>query len=749
MEKFLRGTEERLRRIASQIDRLAEAGADPSHETELARELHTLKGEARLMGFVAISRVAHTQEALLPVARAGRFAPDDPATSWFRDGLELTRGLLERAPEDPDAARAAATYIEEAPLASGTSPPPPAPPQPATSFPTATPAGEKSPPPPNPPSGFEKVITTRRGPGVSAVRVDVTRLDLLSRTTDEARLALGALARELDTLGRIEAEAEQVLRDLDRVVGAAGALSSPSEETTWRHEIASVRNRQALVRRRLEETRGAIREAVDDGRAGFDGLQSSLQRVRLVPLSSLFDAYPLAVRELSREQGKSLALEVEGADIEVDAAVLERLEEPVLHLIRNAIDHGIETPRERVAAGKPECARLELRASQRSGQVRIVIRDDGRGLDREAVLRAAVAAGLVGAEEAASLSSARVHALSFASGLSTREAATEVSGRGLGLDIVKRRIEALGGSVSLSSRPGRGTTFTLAAPASVTRIPVMMVGVSSSVFGIPSLDVEGVANLPPGAMRREGTRPYVRVHDENWPVLELPGLVPRDPDRASVPVVLIRDEARCAALRVNRLLGEEPLVVRRLPLFVSEVIGTSGTALSRDGRLVVLLDARAWLRQAPGGRPSAETEALADVGPSDTTVRILVVDDSELTRDMLVRLIEDAGYEVTEAVDGRDALERVRVRPPDLILTDLEMPVMDGFELLEAVRAEPGGRTLPVVVCSTRGSEADKLRAADLGADAYVVKAQFSGASLLDTLARCVGGGGRRERPGS
>lgn len=754
VEKFIRVTRERVSRLAGAFDAMAAAPGQEERTREVARELHTLKGEAKLMGYVAISRIAHAQEEILATAIDRDFAEEDPASSLLRDGLQLVGRLADLEPDDPEATSSAADYLSraEALVAREATEAPPA------SKAASAPSTEMAPPSesvPNPgvtpaPAVASRLAVTLPAPSLehgprpvleapsvtsraSSLRVEVDRLEEMSLVTEEVRLAQSQLVRWLKVLGKVELEAEEVMRDLNGLIAIGAEDDGQVETQRLRETVASARNRQDLMLRQLKDTRTHLEEAVGEGRAGFGKLETELQTLRLVPLASLFDVYPLAVRELSREQHKQVRLDVAGADIEVDAGVLEHLEEPLLHIIRNAVDHGIETPEARRAIDKPEVARLELSASQRAGFVRIVVRDDGRGVDPARVAAVAVSRGLISPGEESRLSPARAHELLFSTGLSTRTETSEVSGRGLGLDIVKSRIEAMGGMVQLSSRRGRGTTLTIAVPATVLRVPILLVEVAAGIYGIPSSEIHSVATVEADAIREDGARPYVRVHEQNWPLESLGGLLhgSRVVGRRT-QVLLLEHQARRVAVRVDRLLREESLIVRRLPDMVADCRLASGTALSTDGRLVLLLNVAEIIRAA-SRHVEAHVAPRAKRGPKGC---VLVVDDSELTRDMLVSLVEDGGYEVMEAVDGREALERLAVRTPDVILTDLEMPVMDGFELLGAVRQDTALRRIPVVVCSTRGSDQDKQRAAELGADAYVVKAQFSSEVLLRTLAR-------------
>ncbi|MEM9696488.1 MAG: response regulator, partial [Myxococcota bacterium] len=453
-----------------------------------------------------------------------------------------------------------------------------------------------------------------------------------------------------------------------------------------------------------------------------------------------------AIREMAKESNKKIAARIEGEEVEVDSTVLARLEEPLLHLLRNAVDHGLESPKERALAGKPETGQLTLKARQSGAQVEIVVRDDGRGIEVQEVAEAAVKRGFIAPEERDSITADDAAHLLFDPGFSTRDAASETSGRGIGLDIVRQQVAALGGRVAFDSLPGQGTEFRVYVPASVVRAPTLMLEHRYRSYGVPSMAVTSLEQESAVDVVEGGPRPMVRYQDALWLLDDLARLLNlgSGPSGEERKVLFCEHQGRRVALAVERVRGEEAVIFREMAPFARGCRTVTGTAVSSDGRLVVLLNVPELIRLAVAADTAARWEpAWQEAGEEGRVVaargegtRVMVVDDSELTRDMLVTLISDAGYEVVEAVEGRDALEKMKRAAPDIVLTDLEMPVMDGFVLLRTLRGDAELRRLPVVVCSTRGSDEDRERAAQLGADGYVVKTQFTSAHLLSTLGR-------------
>ncbi|MEQ9323251.1 MAG: response regulator, partial [Polyangiaceae bacterium] len=481
------------------------------------------------------------------------------------------------------------------------------------------------------------------------------------------------------------------------------------------------------------------RNATDEDRERVEGIEVEVRELRLVPLARLFDAYPRAIRDIARETGKRVDLEIAGADVEVDHAVLERVEASLVHLIRNAVDHGVETPAERRAAGKPAEATLWLRATQSGSRVTIVVEDDGRGIDKDSVLATARQRGVID-EGVTAVTLDDAIALLFAPGFTTKSVATETSGRGVGLDMVKADVEGMGGTVRITSEPGVRTRCELSVPVSLVRAPTLVVSVSDNLYGLPP--AHAVRVLHPGEGERlDGAYPTLRIGGELVRLVPLSQLLAvGTPPRGEGTVLLLADGDRRLAIEVDRVVSETNVVQREMATLLVASRVTAGTAVIGQGQLVVLLNVAELMRSAHGlERHGPEPRVDEDVPRR----QVLVVDDSELTRDILVNLVSRLGYEVIEAVDGQDALRRLGEGPVDLILTDLEMPVLDGFELLDQVRASPHLRELPVVVCSTRGSDEDKRRAADLGADAYVVKSRFDQDELDRTLGRLMGAGVR------
>ena len=487
-----------------------------------------------------------------------------------------------------------------------------------------------------------------------------------------------------------------------------------------------------LHRRRLEHVLGnetiAANENVSDeldlGERLFDELKDAAIKMRTLPLSTITGPLPRAVRDIAAAEGKDVELVVTGDDTELDRVILESLSEPLVHLIRNAVGHGIETAAERKRAGKPKRATVELRAEQRGGSIEIVVRDDGRGVSEEV---------LEEGRRSGSLADVLARA-----GYSTAAEVTDLSGRGVGLDAVKRHVESFGGTVEVRSEPGKGTEIVLVLPLALALIEVLLVERGGQAFGVPLGSVEEAIAVE-DTLTLEG-RPALELRGRSVPLSDLADLIgaasPALPSRA--PAIVVTAGGRRAAAACDRLLGEDEVVVKPLGVQLPSARGYLGAAILGDGRVALLLDPAALtransarLRKRPDV-PAAATERLAP--------KVLVVEDSYTVRELQRSILEAAGYRVETARDGKEGLDRVEGDEEiELVITDLEMPEMDGLDMTRAIRARGDRASLPIVIVTSRGDDEDRARGIEAGADAYMIKRAFDQQTLLDTVERLVG----------
>jgi two-component system chemotaxis sensor kinase CheA len=458
-------------------------------------------------------------------------------------------------------------------------------------------------------------------------------------------------------------------------------------------------------------------------------LEDEVRRARMLPFAEACQGLDRTARDVARAVGKPVDLVVEGGDVEIDRSVLEALKDPLRHLVHNAVDHGIESPEGRREAGKPPRARVTVSAALRGAQVEVVVADDGGGLDLDQLRDQARQRGLDEPSDDGDL-----ERLIFLPGFSTAGRITSISGRGVGLDVVKDRLEQLHGTIDLESRPGRGLRFTMAVPLTLTTLRALLTSAGGQVFAFATTNVQKLVRVGPGDFRTvEGCR-VLATGGPLLPVVSLAqalGLATREPSGKSPGVIVAAGERRMAFL-VDELISEQEITVKTLGARVRHARFFSGATIQPSGRIALVLNAaslvRAALGLAPGPSPARSR------GPSMTRKRLLVVDDSVTTRSLEKGLLEAAGYEVATAVDGEAGWRTLQEWAPDLLISDVEMPRMDGFALTRAVRASARFAHLPVILFTSRGSEADRARGVEVGADAYIIKGSTDRRNLLDAV---------------
>jgi two-component system chemotaxis sensor kinase CheA len=517
------------------------------------------------------------------------------------------------------------------------------------------------------------------------------------------------------------------------------AVRQPSERRTVRvpaeklDRLLDLVGETVLHRRRLEHALGGgegahDQEIVDElglGERLLGDLKDAAINMRTLPLASIVGPFPRAVRDIAAEQGKEVELVVKGAETELDRVILESLSEPLVHLLRNSVGHGIETPAERVRARKPGKGRLELRAETRGGRVEITVSDDGRGVSPKALEEARRVGSLVD--------------VLTRPGYSTATEVTELSGRGVGLDAVKKHVESFGGSMEVRSEPGKGTAIVLQLPLALALLEVLLFERAGNVFGLPLPTVEEAVSV--GDTFSLQGRPALELRGGQLPLFDVAELVGSfaTPLPGGAPALVVSAGGRRIAAACDALLGEEEVVVKPLgPLF--RVDGYLGAAILGDGRIALLLDAMNLTRghrRVAAAVPTFRGGAEAKI---ELAQKILVVEDSFTVRELQRGILEAAGYRVATARDGREALDVLaRDDEIELVITDIEMPELDGFALTEAIRSDPARSSLPIVVVTSLGSEEDRRRGIDAGADAYMVKRSFDQQAMLETVERLLG----------
>lgn len=552
----------------------------------------------------------------------------------------------------------------------------------------------------------------------------------LERLVDEASL-LRERHRELrEALGRLRASLEGEAG----IAMAGSALASAIDRLEECRRLAGQRDEQ------LEQF--ARRSTLLANRLSRETLAS-----RMLPFGTILRGFPRLVRDLSRELGKSCRLILAGEETAIDREILERLEAPLNHILRNALDHGLELPEDRRRAGKPAEGTLRVSASHRSGRLLVTIAEDGRGIDPERLRRAVIERGLETPDKAGQLSAEELYEFLFLPGFSTAAKVSEISGRGVGLDAVRSMVQEAGGAVTLQSSPGQGTTFSLELPVTRAVSRALLVDVAGDRFAVPLERVERALRPPREEIRTIEGRPYLHVDGVDValvPAAEVLELEGDTTESSTCSVLVVAEGARRYGLVVDRFVGESTLVVRPLDARLGELPDVAACSTDDAGHIILFLDVDQLVRGIDAlvsegrlRRPGRQRDRREE-GPARR--RLLVVDDSLTVRQAERQLLENAGYLVDVAVDGVEAWSAVRLGAYDLVVTDVDMPRMNGIELVRRIRGDARLERLPVVVVSYKDREEDRMRGLEVGADRYLAKGGLLDQALVEAVLDLIGG---------
>ncbi|HEX3527290.1 MAG TPA: response regulator [Thermoanaerobaculia bacterium] len=703
---FVEEARDRIERLATflpQLDTEAQAAV------EVKRELHTLKGAGRMLRLAALAELAHTAEEILHVHPPGTIGLLMRVVDHLSHMVEtVSHGGEPEHDGELSALLAAALAPQEAAPAAAAAPVPP----PDRTDPSERSDGsdrsDAAPPRAAGPAPVPTGTSAKTGLG-GDVRVDTAALDAVAERATQVRIM--ALA------GR---QVIERIYDLARL--AEDGLHEPQPT-----QVLAVLS--TMLRRVAVELEGGQRRLI---RSAEEQLERMLA-LQLQPLRGSMLLLARYARELARSLGREVEVELEGEDTRLDRRIARELEDALLHLMRNAIDHGIESPDAREARGKPRVGRVQLRAAADGPRVRLTIRDDGDGIHIDRVVQRAVAVGLVDAGSAPAIGKIEALRLLFAPGFSTRKQVSEVSGRGVGLDVVATSVNRVGGEVFLDSEPGKWTSVTVEVPVARRGEAVMLLRVGQLRIGLPTSVVRRATRLDPKDVVERDGRSLARFADRLVPFIPLARLY----GQPSLDEQLLLEgvvSGQALALAVDDVEGEEEVLVRPITRRVATDRLLEGIALLASGEPVGVLSPsvlaqREYLRALPVSRERIVVKK----------VRVLLVDDSLVTREMERRLLEDAGFKVSAASDADEALSQLSETSFDCVVTDIEMPGMDGFELTAQLRAMEHFAHLPIIVVSTRDRPEDRLRGLKVGADAYLTKQSLDAGELVDLVRRLSG----------
>ena len=476
-----------------------------------------------------------------------------------------------------------------------------------------------------------------------------------------------------------------------------------------------------------------------------DNLLDDMKKMTMLPFSTLLEGFPLLVRNISHEQGKDIDMVVHGEVMEIDRRILEEMKDPLVHLIRNCVDHGIERPQMREAANKPRQGTIKIEISQREGgKFEIVVSDDGRGIDTAKVKEAAVKNGVLSKAEADVLSDQESLYLIFSSGFSTSPIITDISGRGIGLAIVREKVERLGGTILIETGVNTGTTFRIILPLTVATFRGVLVRAADQLFILPTLNVERALRVKNDEIRTVENRETVELNGRAVSfvrlnsILELPLKKGRGEGSGFTTVLVLSVAEKRIAFGVEEMLNEQEVIVKTLGNQLTRVRNIAGAALLGSGKAVPILNIHDLMKSAVKVAVSAREEVVPEEEVAGEPKSILIAEDSITSRMLLKNILESAGYNVKTAVDGIDAITALKTQDFDLVVSDVEMPRMDGFDLTAKIRSDKKLTELPVVLVTVLERKEDREKGIEVGANAYIVKSSFNQSNLLEVVKRLI-----------
>ncbi|MFL6565328.1 MAG: Hpt domain-containing protein, partial [Burkholderiales bacterium] len=704
--------------------------ANPANDNvsqSLRRGLHTLKGSARMAGAIRLGELTHLMESRLEAAiEANAFPPE--LFSELEEKMDRLSADVERmraGPAEPEAPASAA-----------------------------------------PGQGRSKVAEAAPLQPAAMLRVNADTLDHLINEAGEVAIARSRVEAELrlirqtlhdlsESVGRMRGQLREVEIQADSQMQSQLSVQEDNKKTDYDplefdrytrlqeltrlmvESLSDIASIQAALGKNLGETDAALLAQTRTTRE----VQQQLMRMRAVPFSTLNERLYRVVRQTAREVEKKAELEIEGADVELDRSVLERISAPLEHMLRNALAHGVESPAARVKEGKPETGRIVLTLRQEANEIALVLSDDGAGLDLERLHQKAIDKSIVSASQ--QLSDAEKAQLIFASGLSTAEAVTELAGRGVGMDVVRNEIAAIGGRIDIATVRGQGTSFTVYLPLTLAVTQAVLIRSGGGLFALSTAMVEQVLRVRSDEMAGLYATKRVEFQGRNYPLHSLAhmfgGSVSTELQTYN-SVLLLRSGIQRVALHVDELMGNQEIVVKSLGPQLARMSWVSGATVLPDGSIVPLINPVVLARRTLSGVPDFEHTTLVPHLPGrgkkaeSVAPIVMVVDDSLTVRKITTRLLEREGYQVVTAKDGLEALEQMRETLPAIMLVDIEMPRMDGFDLTRNVRGDPRTKDIPIIMISSRTAEKHRSQAAALGVNQFLGK-PYQEAELLQQIA--------------
>ena len=724
--------------------------ADKKKIEPLMRAAHSIKGAARIMGLDLAVKTAHTLEDIFTAAQHGEITITAFQTDILLEGVDFLL-KISKCPDSDIAAGVTALQPEAENLlqrlagirtAPASAMKTEAPDQRPSAAPSARQADQAGPLAANAAKAKEPDKTAAKSePQSQTVRVTAEHLNRILGMVDESIVQMRWLEPFIRRLSALKKK--QVVLDR-RIDNLRLLLEGKPDYPMLKQQV----NDLCLETKDCLATSVSHIADIDDFSRRAEELNDRLYREtlasRLRPFGDCAQGFPRMVRDLARRLGKNVRFEIDGQDTKVDREILDKLEAPLAHLLRNAVDHGVEAPDQRAAAGKPREGQITLKARHHSGRLQITVADDGGGIDLEKIRQKIIVKGLSSADVAARLSEQEILNFLFLPGFSTSASVTEISGRGVGLDIVLNLAQELGGNVHVENRRPNGTVFNLQLPITLSLIRALLVEIAREPFVVPLSRAAHLAAVNASeTVTLEGRR-YLRYHGKNIGLIsaaEALGLK-EGINGSRWPVVIISDQDNHYGLIVDRFIGESLVVVRPLDSRLGKVQDVGAVTLLNDGTPALILDIDDLLRSVDRILAGGGLKTIARIGDDKSGKkrrRVLVADDSITVRELERKLLQNHGYQVDVTVDGMEAWNSMRTSEYDLIVSDVDMPRLNGIDLVRRIRQDARLKALPIIIISYKDREEDRLRGLEAGANYYLTKSSFQNDTFIKAVADLIG----------
>ena len=758
MEDFLIEAFELIEQIDHDLVELEANPEDLELLNRIFRVAHTVKGSSSFLNFDVLTELTHHMEDVLNKARKGELKITPDIMDVVLESVDMMKGLLESIRDNGSDAAAGIdiknicvrlTQISEgeAPSAAAEAPAAPAP-EPVKEPEPATPAEEAAP---------EVSDAELSKLSDSEVEAEIERLLKVRKAEDQARRASKGIAPKspeeiAPAASAAPAPAAKPApsreRDADKKVPAASSNSAVAQEQTIRVEVKRLDHLMNLIGE-LVLGKNRLLKIYDDVEERYEGekffeelnqvvsslslvttdIQLAVMKTRMLPIAKVFNKFPRMIRDLSRDLGKQIDLEISGEETELDKSIVEEIGDPLVHIIRNSCDHGIEDPETRKAMGKPEKGLVQLKAYNEGNHIVVEIVDDGKGLDADMLKSKSIEKGIITEREADAMSEKEAFGLIFRPGFSTAAKVTNVSGRGVGMDVVKTNIEKLNGIIDIESEVGKGTVMKLKIPLTLAIIQSLLVGTQEEFYAIPLASVLETVRVPIDDIYTIDGKNVLRLRDEVLSLVRLSDVfgVEKVFDGGDHTYVVIIGVAEAKlGIIVDTLVGQEEIVIKSMGDYLQNIPGIAGATIRGDGRVTLIIDVGAMMEMAKdikvNIRAEMEDSTKAKEKPSD--YKVLIVDDSKMDRTIMQKSLEPIGVTIIEATNGVEALNIIKSGEHafDAVLIDIEMPRMDGYTLAGEIRKYSKYRTLPLIAVTSRTSKTDRLRGVEVGMTEYITK---------------------------